>query len=349
MSRRFPKRPHSHLSAKDGVQRRGTRLGRLVLGERLVISRALCHFETMANPPGGQSLRRYEAAKLSAKARTPIADPAFHFDWGPDRIGIWSWPRTLTADLTDFEGEVLPETVLHPPLQDGARLIAAIDGFEGQVWRDTQLVASRWWPTRPGLSDWSGFLRATRSAPNGEGVPAPVEPVPLDSPAHAQPYIALLDRVRAISLRDLSALAIVCLAVPGLYLLGQWVQLSQAQASVSAELATLSQETAEISAARQSAQRAANELANYAETLNRRHPAALLASISEELARFSIRLDAFEQTESGLTLTLNASDDFAPESLVRAMENNPLMNSASLEPGRGSGEWVLTAQLETGQ
>ena len=57
----------------------------------------------------------------------------------------------------------------------------------------------------------------------------------------------------------------------------------------------------------------------------------------------------FEQTESGLTLTLHASDDFAPESLVRAMENNPLMNSASLEPGRGAGEWVLTAQLETGQ
>ncbi|HCR93573.1 MAG: hypothetical protein CMH91_04075 [Oceanicaulis sp.] len=349
MSRRFHKRPHSQLSAKDGVLRRGGRLERLAFGERLIISRALCHFETMPNPPGGQSLRRYEAAKLSAKARTPIADPAFHFDWGQDRIGIWSWPRSLTQTLTDFEGEILPETVLHPPLQSGARLVSATEGYEGQVWRDNQLVASRWWPSRPTASDWSGFLRATRTPDTGEGVPEPVEPRLLDKPANPQPYTALLDRIRAISLRDIAALALVTLAVPGLYLLGQWVQLSQAQSSVSAELDELSQQTAEISAARQSAQQAANELAIYADVLNRRHPAALLASVSEELARFSIRLDAFEQTEDSVTLTLHASDDFAPESLVRAMESNPLMNSVSLEPGRGAGEWMLSAQLEAGQ
>ena len=349
MSRRFPNRPHSQLSAKDGLQRRGGRLERLVLGERLIISRALCHFETMPNPPGGQSLRRYEAAKLSAKARTPIAEPDFYFDWGADRIGIWSWPRSLTRDLTDFEGEILPETVLHPPLQTGARLVAAIDGFEGQVWRNSQLVASRWWPSQPSLSDWSGFLRATRIVDAGDSAPAIEEPSFLDKPTNAQPYTAWLDRVRAISVRDMAALALIGLAVPSLYLLGQWAQLSQAQASVSAELAELSQETAEISAARQSAQRASNELAAYAEMLNQRHPAALLASISEELSRFSIRLDAFEQTEDGLTLTMHASDDFAPETLVRTMESNHLMNSVSLEPGRGAGEWTLTARVEAAQ
>jgi len=31
------------------------------------------------------------------------------------------------------------------------------------------------------------------------------------------------------------------------------------------------------------------------------------------------------------------------------MESNPLMNSVSLEPGRGAGEWMLSAQLEAGQ
>ena len=349
MSRRFPNRPHSHLSANNGVQRRGSRLERLVLGERLIISRALCHFETMPNPSGGHSLRRYEAAKLSAKARTPIAEPDFYFDWGAGRIGIWSWPKSLTAELADFEGEILPETILHPPLANGARLMAAIDGFEGQVWRDSQLIASRWWPVRPTLADWTGFLRATRGAESSDSVPAAIETPLLDKPANAQPYTALIDRIRAINLRDITALVLICIAVPSLFLIGQWAQLRQAQASARSELAVLSEETAEISAARQTAQRSANELAAYAGTLNRRHPAAILASVSAELARFSIRLDAYEQTDDSLSLTLHASDDFAPESLVRAMENNPLMNTVSLEPGRGAGEWTLTAQLEAAQ
>lgn len=349
MSRRFPNRPLSRLSAKDGVRRSGTPLQRFVLGERLIVSRALCHFETMPLPPGSQSLHRYEAAKLSAKARTPINDPDFFFDWGADRIGIWSWPKELCDELTDFEGEILPETVLHPPMDRGVRLVETMDGVEGQVWRDGQMTASRWWPDTPAPADWFGFLRVSRETEIGQGVPDPIIPTLRSSPVHAQPYTALVDRFRAIKVRDIAALAMIILAVPGLFLLGQWAQLSRTEANVSAELGELSEQTAEISAARQTVQRATNELAVYAQALNQRHPAALLASVSEELARFSIRLDAFEQTESDLTLVLHASNDFAPETLVRAMENNPLMNSASLEPGRRAGEWILTAQLEAGQ
>jgi Tfp pilus assembly protein PilN len=346
MSRRFPNRPQSVLSARRGVERRGGPVERLVLGERVILSRALCHFETMNALPGGQSLRRYEAAKLNARARTPIADPEFYFDWGTDQVGVWSWPKSLTSDLTDFEGEILPETVLHSPLQDGARLMKAIDGYEGQVWRDGQLRASRWWPNQPGDADWANFMRVSRMTGVDQFRPAVEELVLTDRPAHDQPYTALLDRVKSINLRDMAALALLCIAVPGLYLLGQWAHLSQTRASANAELSALSVETAEISEARRSAQTASNELAAYASALNRRHPAELLASVSEELARFSIRLDAFEQNDDQLALNLRADADFAPEALVRAMENNPLMNSVRLEPGRGNGEWLLTAQLE---
>ncbi|WP_430430710.1 hypothetical protein [Oceanicaulis sp.] len=346
MSRRFPNRPQSRLSSENGLDREGGRLQRLVFGERIIITRALCHYETMPTPAGGHSLQRYEAVKLSAKARTPIADPAFHFDWGEDRIGIWSWPRHLTADLADFEGETLPETVLHPPMVTGARLVECIDGYEGQAWQDQTLIASRWWPTPPSTTDWAGFLRATRTSGGDSIQPVPVALDLLSKPANAPPYTVLVDRIKTIGLRDLAALVMVFLAVPALYLLGQWAQLSHARASASGELAQLSQETAEISAARQSAQMTSDELALYAQALNRRHPAALLASVSEELSRFSLRLDSFEQNEDRLTLVIHSNEGFAPEALVRAMENNPLMNSVSVEPGRGAGEWSLTANLE---
>lgn len=347
MPRRFPNRPLSQLSADSGLVRGGSNLMRLVLGERLIISRALCHFETMPALQIDRNIRAFEVAKLGAKARTPIARPDFYLSWGADQLGVWSWPKALTEELKDFEGEVVPETVLHPPLDEGARLVAALDGFEGQVWRGRQLVASRWWRNPPHADAWSGFLRAARVSEGAEGPPPVVALALLGRPATAQPYSAMLDRIRSINASDIAALALALLAAPMLFLLGQWAQLSMAQASVRTELAQLSQETAEISTARQNAQRASLELNAYAQTLNTRHPAALLASISEELSRFSIRLDAFEQTEDELTLTLHVDAEFAPEALVRAMESNPLMNSASLEPGRIPGEWVLRAQLET--
>lgn len=329
--------------------RQGGRLERLALGERLIISRELCHFETMPIAPGGQSLRRLKAVQLSAKARTPIANPAFYFDWGQDRIGIWSWPQSLTAGIANFEGEALPETVLHPPLENGFRLVAAIDGYEGQVWKNAQLVASRWWPEHPDLQNWSAFLRASRVSDGAVTVPEALSVEFKKQPLNPQPYSMLWERVRGISARDIAALGLVLLAAPGLFLFGQWANLSQSQHALSAELAVLTQETAEISTVRQNAQQASNELAAYASTLNRRHPAASLASVSEELARFSIRLDFFEQTETDLTLTLQATEDFAPEALVRAMESIPLLNNVQLEPGRGPGEWTLSAQLESVQ
>jgi Tfp pilus assembly protein PilN len=346
MSRRFPNRPQSTLSAQSGLDRQGGRLERFVLGERIIISRALCHFETMPVMPGGASFRRHEAVKLSARARTPIPDPEFHFDWGDERIGIWSWPKSLTSDLKDFEGEVLPETVLHTTLDDGARLVAAIDGYEGQVWRNAELIASRWWPTLPTALDWSAFLRATRSSEVSQTPPSPEPAIYLPHPARKAPYTAMLDRLRSIHLRDITALATALIAIPGLYLIGEWAQLSLSKASAEAELEQLSVQTAQISAARQDAQSAANELAQYAEILNQRHPAALLASVSAELAEFSIRLDYFEQADQTLRISMFASETFAPESVVRAMESNPLMSNVNLEPGRGSNEWVLTAELE---
>lgn len=347
MSRPFPNRPNSQLSASSGLKRQSGRLERLILGERLIISRELCHFETMPVVAGGQSLRTYEVAKLSAKARTPISDPQFYFDWGQDRVGIWSWPKSVVEELADFEGEILPETVLHPPLDEGERLVAAIDGFEGQVWRNRQLVASRWWPSYPSAFEWAGFLRTSRVPPTSLEAPQTAESLEfLTRPVNPQPYAAMLERFRAIHWRDITALALVLVLVPGLFLLGQWTHLSMARSSVTEDLDQLSQQTAEISAARQSAMSASNELALYAASLNRRHPAALLASVSEELSRFSVSLNAFEQTEDGLTLDLSTTEDFAPESLVRAMENNALFNGVSLEPGRSSGQWTLTARLE---
>lgn len=349
MFRRFPNRPQSTLSLEKGLVRESGRLSRLVLGERIIISRSQCHFETMQAPPGRQSLQGYEAVKLSARARTPISNPAFYFDWGDTLVGIWSWPSDLIQSIEDFEGQLFPETVLQVPMTGGERVVETLDGFEGQVWRDSCLVASRWWPVPPSATEWMSFLRAARLQPASASAPLP-QSVPLqNAPNKKRPYPALIDQLRSTGWRDIAAVALLVFVIPALYLGGQWAQLTLALSAAQEELEQLSQETAEISAARTRAQAASSELAAYANVLNRRHPAAVLASVSEDVNRLSLRLDASDFSEDQLTLVIQAGPGFLPEELVRVMENSPLMNSVSVEPGRGAGEWVLSARLEEEQ
>ncbi len=63
-------------------------------------------------------------------------------------------------DKDTYDGmRVLPESLLYPNLQHGARLIECIEGVEGQVWENNELVASRWWVQPPAESQWMSFLR----------------------------------------------------------------------------------------------------------------------------------------------------------------------------------------------
>ena len=64
------------------------------------------------------------------------------------------------AGFNERRCTICPETFIRSPLQNGTRLIAAIDGFEAQSWQDGFLAFSRWWPHKPSQMDWSMFLRA---------------------------------------------------------------------------------------------------------------------------------------------------------------------------------------------
>jgi len=348
----FPSRPTTLLSADNGVIRPSKPYERLILGERIVLSRSLCHFETMARPPGGINLRTNQAVQLAAKSRTPIGNPSFFFEWHEDLIGVWSWPQDLVSEIPGFEGEILPETVLQPLQDHGSRLVKTLEGFEGQIWRNGALIASRWWPNEPDSRAWGTFARAGRIEPDHNTVlsmPAPIELERLTAP-ETQPH--LLHRLQAFwppRMRDCLAAALIAVAAPILFLAGQWINLALTQTTIERELSVLTEQTSEINQARENAQTAARQLTIYTQELNQRHPSATMASVTQELSAFAIQLNAFEQSGTTLTVRMSAESDFAPDVLVRAMESNELLNNVRLEPGRGQREWILNATLERPQ
>jgi len=350
MLSRFLRRPITLLGVANGLDRQSTAFERFVLGEQIILSRAHCHYETMATPQSGQRLKALQAVELAARARTPHTDPIFYYQWNGDEVGVWSWSKSVLDSLPDYEGEVIPETVLHPPADTTVRLVKALDGFEGQIWRNARLSHSRWWSSQPHPRDWAIFLRTARldpeEAPASEAPPPPLTVNYFDSALSKRSLIERLMSLKHVKARDMVAAALVVIAAPSVYFAGQWAHLNILHQNLQTELTELSAQTAEINAARRLAQSAAQELNTYSVQLNRRHPSAALAVATEELSSFSIQLQAFEQSEDALTLNLEADNDFAPDALVRAMEANPLFQNVRLEPGRRSGDWTLIASLE---
>ncbi|OAB56167.1 hypothetical protein AY599_28085 [Leptolyngbya valderiana BDU 20041] len=329
----------------DGVRTRGgDRISRLVWGERVLLSRALCHYEVIAAPVGANTLKVAKAARMAARARTPVAEPQFCFDRLGDRLGVWSWPASAVSSLDHFEGEVLPETMLHAPAQDGPRLAEVMDGVEGQVWRGGHLTASRWWPAAPTQRQWSDFLRASRCETGP--VPAPTPPALLDQPRSRPRMIERLERLTRASTKDIAALALLLLLAPTLFLAGQWAHLSLERAALRDELETLSAETSDIRQARQQAQDAASRLNRYAARLNHRHPSAVLAEVTDTAATFNVEIETFEQTQRDVTADLRSEAAFPADDLVRRMEAIAFLSNVRIEPGQRTGDWTLTADLE---
>ncbi|MHA6288830.1 hypothetical protein [Maricaulis sp. CAU 1757] len=240
----------------------------------------------------------------------------------------------------------MPETALHAPGQ-GARLVRCSDGFEGQIWESNVLAASRWWPERPDDRAWQRFLRGARMS-GPATAPEPVRPTWL---AHArrQPLALRLLRLRDIHWKDLGAMAIALLVAPALYLAAQLAFLEIQKSSLSNELSGLREATSELGAARTATQAAIQELAIYAEQIDRVHPTELLAVFAETVAAYDAELQEFSLRDNSLTIQISAPDDFAPAPLVQALERLSDITGVLIEPGRQARSWTVLAEVEDTQ
>jgi len=120
-----------------------------------------CRFDLKSVPKP----QRVQALELQIRQWTPFANTGRYLVWQGEDALIWAWDADrLGADLAtqNFNPnrvEILPESLLHPPLAGGLRLAACLDGVEGQLWQDGFLVHSRWWPVVPTEAGWLNFQR----------------------------------------------------------------------------------------------------------------------------------------------------------------------------------------------
>lgn len=332
----------SVVYADARTKRGGSAADRFIRGERVVLSRALTHFELVTRPPGSINPRTIQAARMAAQARTPFRDADIYLVWGARHVGVWSWPKSSLESLGKGEFHAVPETVLHAPA-DGLALRACMEGFEGQLWQDGELTASRWWPYQPGADEWAAFVRGLKGD-HVVAVPTPERPA-LNAPAQPLSY-RVLDMVRRPSLKDIAALAVVLLAVPLLYLGGQAISLQTFIMQANGELASLQNVTGDVVEARTQARYSATQLTVYDEILTRTHPMEILAVFAEAAEEAGTQLESANITGRRLEMVLQASEDLTPASLVELLENHPSLSGVRFAPLGQANLWRVEADVE---
>lgn len=150
-----------------------------------VVGRELCLFTSVDARKVPQK-QRSAFVELAVRRAAPFDDPDHGFAWtAPDQAAAWYWSRSRVAEVLGPQDSrragFLPEAIFTaaPRDYDTSELLELHHGFEGRIWRNGRLVASRWLPALPLDSEWQAFLRsagvaATSGEPAPASVPAPI-------------------------------------------------------------------------------------------------------------------------------------------------------------------------------
>lgn len=136
-----------------------------------VLSRPLYRFRRfdLKNVPKAQLA---QALHLQIRQWSPYLKTGQYIAWGSDHALVWAWDAdSAETDLVEQKlnpksARIIPESLLHPPLSSGLRLLACLDGVEGEFWQEQRLVHSRWWPEQPSPVDWLNFQRDAGITPD---------------------------------------------------------------------------------------------------------------------------------------------------------------------------------------
>ncbi len=211
-------------------------------------------------PPALPENKRMSALNLQVRRWAPFAQTKFTAYWVGHRASVYAWDaariNTVIAESGDLPARciVWPETFFRPAWDDGVRLVKAIDGYEGQAWRNGLLVATRWWPEPPPESDWLLFKRSagTPSEPGVSEVPAAVELPMLELPWTDTPD-PIANAWSMLQNPQIAAGVAVIVFAPLMFYMTQWVATGIAAASKASAQATLTASSQAIRADRAAA------------------------------------------------------------------------------------------------
>ncbi len=312
-----------------------------------MLSRAVCSFSRVR--VSGRNAKARAAAKLGVAFRQGYSEPQTRLvrdAADPLQAGVWSWDGAFIIETGQMARavRVIPETLARSGYDNGARLIRCIDGLEGQVWRDSSLVASRWWPKTPAAREWQHFIRAAQ-APLDMAQGA--APTPCEAPFRDDlPFIDPEPENLRLTFAParIGAAAACVLALVAAFEATQLVTHRSEAAASSAQIREALAENSTAIEARRRALEAAAQIEQLAETENPATVVEALLAIASEFPASSARLANFRVNDRTVEARIIADEnaEFDIPVLVSRLEKNNVLTDVFIER-RGAQTLGITA------
>jgi len=252
---------------------------------------------------------------------------------------IWNFERH-----NQHKGRYLPESLAHEPMENGARIVRCISGYDGQVWVDQNLVASRWWITPPSNNDWDLFIRAVQEklGPINEFLPD-VSTVPYRQDLSVLKFTR--DQIANwLSARNIGAIAALFLVCSYGYIGAQYVRESLSLKRLEDAKLELNDETELILTQRSRA------IANlrYIQGFNRlgRNDSVLsaLEALAEVFSNSDFAIQRFDVRDGQMEARLQGKNEISVPDVVALLEESAGLANVSLTLGAND-SLIINAKL----
>ena len=307
----------------------------------VVVARGLLRVRTFDLERVPQS-KRPAALRLQCASWAPFAKAEF----GARLIGgiaeVFAWDAEALRRALEASGLKLgssrcyPEPVLRGPLPEGIRLVATVDGYEGQLGASGRLKESRWWAGLPDSTQWINFQRAAGVAADRQAMDVPA-PVDLQLEAPWPDYGAVDDLAARLPLAEHLVYAALLLAL-GLPLAWYGVDAFRAHrdlAALNAALEIAERESAPALAAREAAMAADAGLRPLVTAFGGPSALSVLAAVSRSIPDDGTQVREFEYRDGDVRIVLAPSPSLAGSSLIQSLENSGAFREVGVTTGAG--------------
>lgn len=336
-----------HLN-KDGDLSRvaGGPLRHWLFGRRVVLSRAICSYDRIKAEPNLSSSNQLKQAYLRALEKSPFVSTGVFLKSDKESVSIWSWDSCFVAQSTQSSDILcIPESALNRNFDDGFFIAECIDGFEGIFCQGDNVVISRWWPAFPTQQEW---LRFTLSAePFGATFEERPEPAAsAKSNPQRLPHNELVPRdlIKMLDLGRLAIIGFVLTLMITLYPAGRWFFLNTHSRLLEAEIAEQSESFDQQLETVRARTELTQSIANISRVTNERSLVFPLAEAVELIIASGGSISSVTFSDSEWEILFSASEEFSETELVRLMEENEQLRSASVVAERRDGFWITRFQ-----
>jgi len=283
---------------------------------------------------------RPQALRLELAQWTPFASSDYYVGWHGQQALVWGWDADKVQQAIAAQGlkpqrvRILPESVLQTPMENGLCLSRCHEGFEGQLWRESQLERSRWWPQSPAPDEWLMFQRDAGIPPDEQ---QNQPPAPRVNPLNVQPWVNEAGSAgdREMQLERLAiALGMLLLLLPTFWYGFSFYKIQRSTAQLHDRQAQLQSEAEPIIQARNQALDylvridALRAIAPYPGQL------ALMAKVAEVLPKDNSYLKEWDFQQGQLKITITSTSDISTTFLIGALQLAGPFRDVKALPGR---------------